>query len=137
FISQQKARELRPHSVRSGDLLITKMGDPPGDVCIYPSDRPPAVITADCIKLRLHPLLRSKRFFEIALRSESSQKQILLRTKGVAQLKISLARFKTVAVPFPPEAEQLRIATEVERRFSTIAEAVNEFERQIMRAKRP
>jgi type I restriction enzyme, S subunit len=136
FISQQKAQELRPHGIRSGDLLITKMGDPPGDVCIYPDDRPQAVITADCIKLRLHPFLSSKRFFEMALSSESSQKQILLRTKGVAQLKVSLARFKTVAVPLPPEPEQFRIAAEIERRFSILADAVRELEHQIMRANR-
>ncbi|MCW5600278.1 restriction endonuclease subunit S [Nitrosomonas sp.] len=53
FVSEEKADELRAHQVEAGGLLVTKMGDPPGDVCIYPANRPTAIITADCIKLRL------------------------------------------------------------------------------------
>jgi len=136
FVSAMKARELSPHIIGPGDLLVTKMGDPPGDVCIYPEDRPPAVITADCIKLRLHPLLSSKKFFAIVLSCQLVRKQILLRTKGVAQLKISLARFKTVAVPLAPEAEQLRISTETERRTSILEDSSNEVKRQVTRGGR-
>ena len=35
-ISPEKAEELRPHQVHPGDLVITKMGEPPGDVAIFP-----------------------------------------------------------------------------------------------------
>ena len=63
YISKEKANELRPHQVESGDILITKMGDPPGDACIYPDNRPTAIITADCIKWTLSPLLLQHRFF--------------------------------------------------------------------------
>ena len=48
--------------------------------------------------------------------------QIERVTRGVAQKKMSLARFKTVAVPFPPLAEQTRIVAEVERRLSVVEE---------------
>lgn len=37
FISEEKARELRAHIALPGDLVVTKMGDPPGDVAIYGS----------------------------------------------------------------------------------------------------
>src|SRR5437879_3136092 len=36
FVSEKKAKELRAHEVHPGDVLITKMGDPPGDVAGYP-----------------------------------------------------------------------------------------------------
>ena len=36
FVSQAKAESLRTHRVRKGDLLVTKMGDPPGDSAVYP-----------------------------------------------------------------------------------------------------
>jgi type I restriction enzyme S subunit len=56
FISEEKALELAAHTISGGDLLITKMGDPPGDTAIYPKGAPDAVITADCIKLRVRAL---------------------------------------------------------------------------------
>jgi type I restriction enzyme S subunit len=117
YVSGVKAEELRAHRVDAGDLLVTKMGDPPGDVCIYPANRPQAVITADCIKLRLGGF-SSKQFFAHAIESDLVHKQILGITKGVAQLKVSLGRFGSIAFPLPPLAEQHRIVAEVDRRLS-------------------
>ena len=50
FISTDKFKELMAHSVKPLDIVITKMGDPPGDCTIYPENRPPAVLTSDCLK---------------------------------------------------------------------------------------
>ena len=49
FVSIEKAAMLKSHGVAKGDILITKMGDPPGDACVYTSDRD-GIITADCIR---------------------------------------------------------------------------------------
>jgi type I restriction enzyme S subunit len=49
YISEAKATELKAHQVYEGDILITKMGEPPGDACIYQQSQQMAVITADCI----------------------------------------------------------------------------------------
>lgn len=88
FISDTKAAELRAHRVQADDLLITKMGDPPGDVCLYPAHRPPAVITSDCIKLRPSTALHDGKYLLYAMQSMLVQRQILGATKGVAQLKV-------------------------------------------------
>ena len=90
------------------------------DACLYPDTAPDAVITADCIKLRLSPLLAQKRFFVYAINSDVLKPQLQLITKGVAQMKVSLGRFSTLAIPLPPLAEQTRIVAEVERRLSVI-----------------
>ncbi|MSQ47617.1 MAG: restriction endonuclease [Deltaproteobacteria bacterium] len=122
FVSKTKAEELRAHSVSGGDVLITKMGAPPGDACLYPDSEPDAMITADCIKLRLSPLLPQRRFFVHTMNSEVVKPQLQLITKGVAQMKVSLGRFSTLAIPLPPLAEQTRIVAEVERRLSVVEE---------------
>jgi type I restriction enzyme S subunit len=36
YISEEKFLELQAHTVQPLDIVITKMGDPPGDVTIYP-----------------------------------------------------------------------------------------------------
>src|SRR5262249_37350303 len=48
YVTIAKGHELHAHQVIGGDILITKMGEPPGDACLYPHTRPPAIITADC-----------------------------------------------------------------------------------------
>jgi type I restriction enzyme, S subunit len=120
YVSEQKAKELRARSVSSGDILVTKMGDPPGDVCIYPDGMPDGVITADCIKIRLHPYLENPRYVAFSIESTSGRRQLLERTQGVAQLKVSLARFRDVAIPLPPLIEQQRIAETLERQLSFV-----------------
>jgi type I restriction enzyme S subunit len=121
-VTDTKAEELKAHQASGGDILITKMGAPPGDACLYPNDAPKAVITADCIKFRPSSLLSERRYFVHAINSDVVKPQILDITKGVAQMKVSLGRFETIAIPLPPLAEQTRIVAEVERRLTMVEE---------------
>jgi type I restriction enzyme S subunit len=109
FISPAKAELLRAHQVIPGDVLITKMGEPPGDACLYPAGRPPAVITADCIRLRPDPDSCSAKFIGYSVISPVVRSQIIDRSTGVAQKKISLERFASVQFPVAPLPEQHRI----------------------------
>jgi len=119
FISQKKAQELVAHQVTGGDILIAKMGDPPGDACLYPENAPTAIITADCIRLQLSPLLGTvKPIFVHFINSKHGRDQIREITMGVAQQKVSLSRFSSIALPLPPLAEQIEIIREVEHRLS-------------------
>lgn len=136
YISEDKAEQLRAHQVDAGDILVTKMGDPPGDVCIYPAHRPPAVITADCIKLRLSRDFTSMQFFAYAIESDLAHKQILGITKGVAQLKVSLGRFGSIGFPLPPLAEQHRIVAEVDRRLTLLRATEAQVNANLQRAER-
>jgi type I restriction enzyme S subunit len=136
YVSAKKADELRPHQVLPGDILITKMGDPPGDCCQYPLSRPSGVITADCIKLRLHPNVLSAGFFVSAIRSGLVQSQIHGMTKGVAQKKVSLGRFRRLALPLPPATEQQRIADKLESLLSVANQTMLELEGSLRRCSR-
>lgn len=124
FVTEQKAKELAAHTAEGGDILITKMGEPPGDAAYYPIGAPKAVITADCIKWRLADELRVPKFFVYAIRSRSVQQQIQNRTRGVAQKKISLERFRDLAIPLPPLPEQRRIVAEIEKQFTRLEAGV-------------
>jgi type I restriction enzyme S subunit len=118
FISEMKAATLRPHCVFPGDILVTKMGDPPGDACTYPPDRPAGVITADCIRWAATQLLPRRDLLVQIVRSGLVRRQITSMTKGVAQRKVSLGRFRRLAIPLPPIAEQERILAEIDRLLS-------------------
>ena len=113
YVTREKALELAAHSIAADDVLVTKMGDPPGDADVYPSDQPPAVITADCIKIRCWPGLMEPRLLKGIINSHIGQRQIEPMTQGVAQKKISLGRFTSLAVPVPSADEQVLIVQAV------------------------
>jgi type I restriction enzyme S subunit len=108
YISRQKSIELNAHEISGGDILITKMGEPPGDACLYPEARPNAIITADCIKWRPSPL-NEKRYLVYGLSSLIMQKQIQQITRGVAQKKVSLDRFRKLYFPLAPSIENIEV----------------------------
>lgn len=68
----------------------------------YPANRPPAVIVPDCIKLRSTSRGVDPSFMEYAIASRVVQDQILSIPKGVAQLKVNLANFSSIALPLFP-----------------------------------
>jgi len=119
FVTDEKASELAAHAVRPGDVLITKMGEPPGDTAVFPEGTPAGIITADCIKITPGPEYDA-RYLAFAIAAEPARRQIIAITKGVAQKKVSLARFKTVTIPAPPLAEQRRIVAKLEQQLSLI-----------------
>lgn len=116
FVDLDKAAGLAAHRVAPGDVLVTKMGDPPGDACVYP-DREPAIITADCIKIS--PGYNSDSYYiSYAIQSPRMRAVVLGITQGVAQKKVSLGRFRKIAIPLAPLREQSRIVAAIEEIFS-------------------
>jgi len=120
YISPDKYLTLLPHSVKPLDLVITKMGDPPGDCEIYPQNSEMAVLTADCLKFRIWSKHASRTYFKLCMSANLIKKQLGYITKGVAQKKISTERFKTLLFPLPPKLEQDEIAQNIEVRFSIV-----------------
>lgn len=117
-IDEAKAKSLRAHEARSGDVLITKMGDPPGDARVYRG--PPAIVTADCIRLRPSPGFDA-RFIAFAFASTTVTSQIEQITRGVAQRKVSLSRFrKGVLLPVPSLEEQRNLVDLLEHHLSRL-----------------
>lgn len=126
YVTAEKARELIAHEVAPGDVLVTKMGEPPGDACVYPPGLPLAIITADCIKVRCQHGLLLPGFLAAVVNSHIGRSQIQPMTQGVAQKKVSLGRFSKFSVPLPSLEEQSAIleklqAAEFEARCLTAA----------------
>lgn len=92
FVSAKKAAELNAHRATPGDVLVTKMGDPPGDACVY-SGSSEAIITADCIRLRPSAEFRPD-YLALAINSRLVRAQMEHIARGVAQKKVSLQRFR-------------------------------------------
>lgn len=131
FVDPEKAAELHQHIAGPGDVLITKMGDPPGDTCLFPEGESAAIITADCIKLRPHSNLSSSEYLNLCIRSRTVQAQIQEITKGVAQQKVSLDRFRQIGLPVAPLDEQREIVRQIETAFTKIDRLAAEAEKAL------
>jgi type I restriction enzyme S subunit len=118
YVTPEKAGELIAHQVRPGDLLMTKMGDPPGDTVIYPKDMPFAIMTSDVVCIRPDPLKIDKVFMSYLLESPFGRDLIQGITAGVAQQKISLERLKLVVLLVPPLPEQSEIVRRSQELFN-------------------
>lgn len=127
FVSEIKANQLEAHNVFQGDLLITKMGDPPGQTAIYPFER--GVITSDILRMKVNENIINKYFAMYYILSPEGKQQIKSMTQGVAQKKISLGRFKKFMFSVPELTEQSSIVSQIESRLSVcdqIERTVNE-----------
>jgi type I restriction enzyme, S subunit len=118
YVDEEKATELWAHRVEPGDILITKMGDPPGDVAIFPQEQSISIITADCIRLKVNPEIANTKLLLFFIESDLVRSLIHTITAGVAQQKISLKRFRTMPIPIPPLEEQHEIVRRVEALFA-------------------
>ncbi|MBN1174870.1 MAG: restriction endonuclease subunit S [Micromonosporaceae bacterium] len=110
WISQAKANELHAHTVRPGDVVVTKMGLPPGISAVYPQDMPAGIVTADIIRIRPDVCAVRAEWLSLALNAHHAQRQVAAITGGVTRPKITLQDFRQVRIPVPPLAEQRRIA---------------------------
>lgn len=117
FVNKEKFHELLAHSIKPGDLLITKMGTPPGDCKLYPESSREGIITSDILKVRIWKKYFVPKFYEYVISSKIVRTQIEAITKGVAHQKISLKRFKEIELPFPTKKEQEEIVKKVDTLF--------------------
>lgn len=136
FTSERKYKELIAHVAKPLDVLVAKMGDPPGDATIYPEDRSPGVMTADCIKLRVWAPHISREYVMHCIRSYVVKQQLGLITIGVAQKKISTGRFKTLLFPMPPTQEQFVIAEMIAERLDRCKATEDLIDAQLQQALR-
>ena len=118
YVNEDKFNELKAHRVKPGDVLITKMGDPPGDVAIYPLNQPEAIITSDCIKISLNESLVLTKFVLYTMMSEQFRAKVLSISAGVAQQKVNLKNFKNIDIDIPSLEEQTEIVRRVEQLFA-------------------
>ncbi len=119
FMLQERWDDLfTEYSVYGAELLITKLGEPPGDCAIYPQGIGPAMLTPDVMKLQLDGRFAVGRYVMHYLNSALARKFAFGAAFGTTRLRLTLPIFRSMPVPVPPLAEQVRIVNEIDRRLS-------------------
>ena len=129
YTSQNKADQLDRHNYKKGDIVITKLGDPVGKVCIIPDNMDDGIIIADLVRARLNHSLVSKKFIVYQLNSGRVIQQFKAKTKGTTRPRVSLNQVRELNIILPPLNEQHRIVSKIEELFSKLDYAERELKK--------
>jgi type I restriction enzyme, S subunit len=101
-VTERKACDLAVCSVRPGDVLVAKVGDPPGISAVYPKEEPNAVVTQDVIRIRLAADLAIPEFLVAYLNSSIGCAKVEGITIEATRARFSLGDFKRLKIELPP-----------------------------------
>lgn len=126
--------KLSGHDVRAGDVLVAGLGDERnlvGRACVAPADLGPALVKADCFRLRLNTEAALPSFLAAQLSSGASHDAGMM-ANGSTRSRISLSVTATRPVAVPPTlAEQSEIMSRVQEFTTSFDSLASEAHRSI------
>ncbi|MFE9355447.1 restriction endonuclease subunit S [Streptomyces olivaceoviridis] len=125
YIPMEYFTQLRRHEALPGDLIVAGLGDqnhPLGRACMVPDDIGPAMVKADCFRLRLDQRRVLHEYAAWAMSSQRVADQVTLLARGSTRARINLEVARDIPIPVPPLERQRRsVAALRETRSSTRA----------------
>lgn len=112
FISKEKHESMRKGIVQEKDILLVMRGNGTGRSCIYENkDKSYAArINSGLVIIRANSAHTDVQFFQQLILSPVIQKQFGSFMFGSAQPQLTIQLLKSLRFPFPPLAEQQKIA---------------------------
>lgn len=110
FISMDYFAELAAHSVRQGDVVVAGLGDdrmPLGRAAVVP-DLGPAIVKADCYRLRPRPVVTSA-YLAWVLSAPQSRARMRELSRGSTRQRLNTSVVQDVAIPLPTLATQSQV----------------------------
>lgn len=119
FIPWDYYQSLRKHEVRAGDLLVASLGDDPPRACLAPANLGPAIVKADCIRVRLAADIDA-RWVMYAMQTSGVRTWAARQMHGVGRLRLGLKTIRAIPIPRPPLKEQRHIVELVDDHVSRL-----------------
>lgn len=131
YVSEEKANELSACEVKPGDVLITKVGEPPTTASIYPNYLSRAIITQDVIRLRVDSNKSTPEFVRIFINSPLGRYLVEEIAIEGTRKRVALGSFKNIWFPLPPLVEQKKIVeiiNQLELEIITALQSINSYQ---------
>ncbi|MDX4060275.1 restriction endonuclease subunit S [Aliarcobacter skirrowii] len=111
FVSEEKAQQLQRHTFISGDIVITKLGDPLGKSCIVPNFLENGIIVADVIRVRVDETKSNSRYINYSINSPISINQFSDSSTGATRQRVKLTMVRDLKIPLPPLPTQQKVVS--------------------------
>jgi len=112
YTSEKKADELLSCNIYSGEIILSKMGDPVGRACIIPDFLKRCIMASDGIRLVVDEKQYSKYFIYSLINSKRIRETIEKKATGSTRKRIGLDELKGVELIVPKSlTEQQKIAS--------------------------
>jgi len=102
FVTKEKAAYLKNCQVIRGDVLISKVGDPPGVAAICPSEIELAIITQDVIRLRVNNDIANSEYIKFWFNSTVGQHALKAIIVEGTRKRFGLGDLKKLKISIPP-----------------------------------
>lgn len=113
FTSEEKADELLSNNIYSGDIILSKMGDPVGRACIIPDNLKRAVMASDGIRFVVDERYYEKYFVFTLINSDKTREVIDKRATGSTRKRIGLDELKQIPLLIPPSKDEQKKISEL------------------------
>ncbi|QQA60859.1 restriction endonuclease subunit S [Aeromonas caviae] len=101
-VTPKKAKQLNVCKVEPGDVLVAKVGSPPGEACIYPNSEPEAIITQDVVRIRVNKQLCDAYYLSCLLNSTYGKAIVDDISVESTRKRFGLGDYKQLKIPLPP-----------------------------------
>jgi type I restriction enzyme, S subunit len=120
---------LRKHEVKPGDVIVAMLGEHLPRACLAPATLGPAIVKADCVRLRPNLVIATPKFVCAGLNSAVVREQGADLVHGVGRPRLGLKWFRMLSFPLAPLPEQERLVEAVDSYLSRLDDAVASLER--------
>ena len=101
-VTEDKADELGTCNVTGGDVLVAKVGDPPGTSAVYPSTEPDAIVTQDVIRIRCNRAIVLPSYLSAYINSFHGKRVIDQIKVEATRSRVGLGDLKKQIIQLPP-----------------------------------
>ncbi|MDX3315846.1 restriction endonuclease subunit S [Streptomyces sp. ME03-5684b] len=111
YIPLEYFAQLQRHEARPGDLIVAGLGDqnhPLGRASVVPDGIGPAIVKADCFRLRLDQRKVLHEYAAWALSSQRVTDQVAMLARGSTRARINLEVARDIPIPVPSLDRQRR-----------------------------
>lgn len=127
-ISAAHFNRLRKHEAVAGDIVVAMLGSDLPRACLVPRSIGPAIVKADCVRLRPDTRLVDRRYAVAGFNSPTVRHQAEALVHGVGRPRLGLKWFRGLRFPLAPVLEQARIMEAVDSQLSRLDAAVASLE---------
>lgn len=121
YISPEYGAALEQHSVRPGDLIMAGLGDdrwPLGRSAVVPEGLGPAIVKADCYRVRLDERLEHE-FAALALSSPQARAEARYLSRGSTRARLNTEIARELRIPLVTTASQSLYSAKVRNLMHT------------------